>query len=704
MVAKGRNVRRVRTLAGVMVVAVGVLVNAATVNEDQKLTASDAAALDRFGNSCAIEGDTAIVGAERENGRQGAAYVFVRDPNTGVWSEEDKLVASDGAPNDEFGHAVSISGNYAIIGAPKDGASTTGSAYLFRRVSGSWAQQARIEAADQQTGDRFGSSVSIYGGTALIGARFEDGVLDATPNSGAACLFSRTGSSWTQDQKVTASDAATGDLFGASVALQGRFATVGAEFGGGGTGAAYVYARSQFVLVEEQKLTASDAAAGDSFGFSMATAGDTVLIGAPNADIALEANAGAAYVFVRDDAMAVGSKWSEQQKLTHSDGVLNDAFGFSVGVWDNVAVVGVDKDDEPGASTQGSVRDFERDPFTGVWTERDKLEASDIAAADALGISAGVNQGICIAGAHRDGDTGDADEDSGSAYIFEGLDPALVAGPAGANGFIRPRVVRVSSRLVVHADLDLGDDMVDFAQASTIEYGTKTHAISGMTQKRRGQWNYRSANRNIKVRVRESRRDDSKARFTISVRSYSDSLPNGNEFQTGFELGTFDVESRVALTAGKYSRADGEEFVTPLTLVRAIAKITGTGKDTLSLQAEFMGDSITVPGAPPVVTLRLGDPTAPHEVRLSQGVHTAGSRSDGWDFRRWDPGGGLRAEGIWFCHINYETRIIRVFARDVDLGPFAGGAAQPFLVSIGFGGTENAIQVTAYKRGSKIRY
>lgn len=158
-----------------------------------KLTASDAAAGDRFGVSVAIDGDAAVVGAYDadigDDTDAGAAYVFRRDPETGAWSEEDKLVADVPSENDHFGTSVAIDGDYIVVGAPYFGSG--GAAYVFHHEQGQWQQMVRLLPFDTQPDDdRFGYSVSIGGDVALIGAPRTGNDL-----KGAAYSFRRTGSS-----------------------------------------------------------------------------------------------------------------------------------------------------------------------------------------------------------------------------------------------------------------------------------------------------------------------------------------------------------------------------------------------------------------------------------------------------------------------------------------------------------------------------
>jgi len=377
---------------------------------ESKLTASDAAAGDWFGRSVSISGDTAVIGAYLDDdggNASGSAYVFTR--SGGVWTEQGKLTAFDAAANDFFGFSVSISGDTAVIGAYRDG-SYTGSAYVFTRSSGVWTQQGKLTASDAAVSDHFGYSVSVSGDTAVIGAYLDD---DGGSSSGSAYVFTRSAGVWTQQGKLTAFDAAYSDYFGLSVSISGDTAVIGARYdddAGGESGSAYVFTRSAGVWTEQGKLTASDAGAEDVFGGSVSISGDTVVIGASGDDDGGSAS-GSAYVFVLD---ATGV-WTQQGKLTASDAAASDWFGISVSISGDTAVIGADYDDD-GGSNSGSAYVFTRS--AGVWTQQEKLTASDAAENDQFGNSVSISGDTAVIGARYDDDGG---SNSGSAYIYEPL-------------------------------------------------------------------------------------------------------------------------------------------------------------------------------------------------------------------------------------------------------------------------------------------
>jgi hypothetical protein len=251
----------------------------------------------------AIEGDTALVGAEwddEEGFDSGSAYVFVRS-DTG-WTQQAKLTPSDGAEGDFFGRSVAVNGDTAVIGAvyDDDRGLQSGSAYVFVRSGTSWTQQAKLLASDGEWVDTFGSSVAVDGDTVLVGAAGDD---DSGNSSGSAYVFVRNGTSWTQQIKLWAADGAADDNFGSSVALDGNAAVIGAYGDDAGdndqyskSGSAYVFVRNGTSWSQQVKLLAPDGETEDVFGYSVAVSGSTALIGVYGDDDK-GMNSGSAYVF-----------------------------------------------------------------------------------------------------------------------------------------------------------------------------------------------------------------------------------------------------------------------------------------------------------------------------------------------------------------------------------------------------------------------
>jgi len=361
--------------------------------EVAKLMASDGAADDYFGNAVALDGDTAVIGAYGDDEGAGSAYVFRWDGATWV---EHKLTASDGAADDYFGfYSVALDGDTAVIGATGDDdlGDRSGSAYVFRWDGATWIEH-KLTASDGAAYDIFGVAVAVDGNTAVIGAYGDD------EGAGSAYVFRWDGATWIE-HKLTASDGAAYDLFGSSVAVAGDTAVIGAYGDDEGAGSAYVFRWDGATWVEH-KLTASDGAADDRFGYSVAVDGNTAVIGAAGDDD-LGISSGSAYVFRWD-----GATWVEH-KLTASDGAAYDRFGEAVALDGNTAVIGA----AGFTNSAGSAYVFVRDGTT--WTEQAKLTASDGAAYDYFGEAVALDGDTVVIGAYRDDDLGD---DSGSAYVF----------------------------------------------------------------------------------------------------------------------------------------------------------------------------------------------------------------------------------------------------------------------------------------------
>jgi len=347
-VAERRPAMRATTLMSVLLVSACIGLDALAQcdpKEVAKLLASDAAANDYFGSSVSVSGDAAVVGAWRDDDRgpeSGSAYVY--DRVGGVWTQTAKLLASDSGAGDWFGLSVAISGDTAVVGARYDDdlGEDSGSAYVFERVGGVWTQKAKLLASDGAEDDFFGHSVSLSGDTALVGAWGDD---DRWTDSGSAYVFERVGGVWTQKAKLLAPDGAVDDRFGSSVSISGDTALVGAygdDDRGPDSGSAYVFERVGGVWTQRAKLLASDGAAGDEFGISVAVSGDAAVVGA-HLDDDRGTWCGSAYVFER-----VGGVWTQKAKLFACDGAAADYFGESVSISGDTAVVGAYGDDDRG--------------------------------------------------------------------------------------------------------------------------------------------------------------------------------------------------------------------------------------------------------------------------------------------------------------------------------------------------------------------
>jgi hypothetical protein len=389
------------------------------VHENAKLTASDGAPGDWFGYSVSISGNVAVLGAFSKGCASGpecgSAYVYRFSPGApGQWVNEQKLTASDGAAYDYFGLSVSVSGDTAFVGAGGDDCgpipdADCGSAYVYRFNGTNWVQEQKLRALGGAGGDFFGGSVSVSGDVAVVGADLSD--CASGIECGSAYVYRFDGTNWVQEQRLTASDAAAGDTFGHSVSVSGDAIVVGAYrddcAAGGGSycGSAYVYRFNGTNWVQEQKLPASDAPVSDYFGESVSVSGDTIVVGAQHGYCGAPIGRGSASVYRFNR-----SSWVEEQTLCPSDGAFDERFGFSVSVSGDTIVVGAYGDNYCGASFGcGSAYVYR---FNGSgWVEQSKLTASDAAGTNYFGSSISVSGDLAVAGAP-------GAYCCGSAYVF----------------------------------------------------------------------------------------------------------------------------------------------------------------------------------------------------------------------------------------------------------------------------------------------
>ncbi len=362
--------------------------------QQAEFIAPDGVTGDNFGDAVAISGDTALVGAPWHG--NGAAYVFTGSGSS--WTEQAELTAPDGSTYDLFGAAVALSGDVAVIGAPdhKVGANgRQGAAYVFSGSGSTWTEQAELTASDGTTGDYFGTSVALSGDAALVGAPWH--AAGGNPNQGAAYLFADLGSGWSQEAELTASDGTTGDYFGTSVALSGETALVGAMnhavASNAGQGAAYLFGDSGAGWSQEAELASSDGGPADHFGLSVALSGETALIGAPYHQVGDNASQGAAYLFSDP-----GSGCSQEAELTASDGGANDQFGTSVALSGGSALVGALDHQVGDNASQGAAYLFS----DSGWGESQQAEltSSDGGANDQFGTSVALSGESALVGAY----------------------------------------------------------------------------------------------------------------------------------------------------------------------------------------------------------------------------------------------------------------------------------------------------------------
>ena len=301
------------------------------------LTAPDGRAPFRFGISVALSSGTALIGSAGVNVGQGRVYAFTTSDGAS-WTQDAEFAAHDKRDNNLFGHAVSLSGTTAMIGAYGRN-KYQGAGYVFEETSASvWTQQAELLATDGRSdGDDFGISTSLSGNTLVVGAPNQN-------SEGAAYVYTLNNSTWTFDTELSDPGVTAGDAFGNSVAVSGNTIIIGAYGTNGKTGAAYVYHRSTTGWHHQATLTASDQQVGDDFGYSVALSGSAALV----SSFGRNNFAGAVYLF----RSSVGS-WSQAQELVATDGASYDRFGFSVAISASAAVVGA-----PGHNASAGVAYF----------------------------------------------------------------------------------------------------------------------------------------------------------------------------------------------------------------------------------------------------------------------------------------------------------------------------------------------------------
>lgn len=370
------------------------------------------ATADLYGAAVSVADDVGIVGVwtDNEHGNStGAAHIFRR--NGSAWVHEQALRIDDATVFDYFGVALAIAGDVAVVGAPGEDDRTTdgGAVYIYRHAGSSWVLDAELFPNDLQVEERFGNAVALSGDTLLVGAWTDNGLGLA---SGSAYVFRHVGMQWVQEAKLLASDGAAGDWFGRSVALSGDTAVIGAPNDddlGVNAGSVYVFQRSGSTWAQEAKLYGDDTFAGDQLGTAVAVAGDVLVAGAPYFSTAGPAS-GAAYVFRRS-----GTSWAVEQKLLPVSGAVLDYFGYSVAMADDTAVIGAPLDGQLGFNS-GTAYVFRH--RGGTWTEEARLLASNGRAYNYLGISAALSGDTVILGS---ADTDAAADTSSVGYVFGGV-------------------------------------------------------------------------------------------------------------------------------------------------------------------------------------------------------------------------------------------------------------------------------------------
>jgi len=460
-----------------------VLVVPELVDSTTYVKATNTEKYDRFGIALAVSGNTLAVGSYYEDGSSGgvngdqldnnatdsgAVYVYVKE--NGSWRPESYIKPAHPDAFESFGYAVALDGDTLVVGAPgedgsiggvngdetDDGADSSGAVFVYTREAGVWTQEAYLKTSEPLTVDYLGSSVAVEGDTLVAGApghRVTDFNGDVVTVAGMASVFVRSQGVWMEQQTLLAREPTTNSNFGIDVGLSGETIVIGAyressdtrgvnaqETGAGATssGAAYVFTRARGIWNQDSFLKASDAAAGDYFGLSVAISGDYVVVGSPwrslpglRSDATLE-NAGAAYVFAQS-----GGSWYERATLTAANAGKDHHFGARVAMVGPLVAVsapgetgsgkGPSADPDRGAAYgAGAVYLFDRDR-QGEWFQAEYIKATNAAPNDSFGVAVSLTADTLAVGAYAEsgssmGVGGDQLDNgastSGAAYVY----------------------------------------------------------------------------------------------------------------------------------------------------------------------------------------------------------------------------------------------------------------------------------------------
>lgn len=398
-------------------------------DEDHQIVSSYPDIGTNYGREVAISGDTLAVGAARQYVMSldaGAVFVYRFDGSN--WSEE-AILFSDAPTNfAQFGKSVAIDGDTLVIGASteSDFGENSGSVYVFTRSGSTWTQQAKLHASDAAPGDIFGDIVAISGDKIVVGARGKDNF------TGAAYVFKNTAGSWSEEKKLTAFDAAASDVYGIGVSIDNDTIAIGASNDQYSIGAAYVYQYDGADWNFETKLT-PDNQNYNLFGNSVAVSGNRVVVGAHGANNLQ----GTAYVFVFD-----GSNWNQEAKLTASDAAVSNYFGYDVAFHNGQIAAGA----------------YGVDSYTGAtyvyalngtaWDEIARLTTNDATANNFFGVTVAMHDDFIVAGA-----TG-ANSNFGAVYSYNlPLSPSEPPPPAADLSEMIQLIIAANDTCISSGDL-----------------------------------------------------------------------------------------------------------------------------------------------------------------------------------------------------------------------------------------------------------
>jgi len=384
---------------------------------EQKVLASDGVADDQFGLHSVIDGSTALISAPLAPGGTWQGVVYAFDNVDGEWRQSQEITASDAGPSNQFGGWLALSGDTAVIGAPEapgvDGPDQRkGAVYFFTRAGGQWIQTQKAVPSDGVALDQFGGVLAFDGTTVMVSSNnFEEGEI------GAVYVLTRTNGIWTETQKLDALGDTPPGLFGGAIAVAGDTAFVASlNYNPDvATGWVYVLKRASNGIWTQAAILESPNGPGDYFGDSIAFNGTTVLIGAPGTTIGTNVWQGAVHVYTE----AEDGSWTHVQQFAASDGADNDIFGF-VAMHGHHALVGA----QHAAGGIGAAYVFSESG--GVWTEVHKLVPSDGVPDDYFAPGQiGVSDSAAVVGAWGASPNGNLNQ--GAAYFYSN-DPIFADG------------------------------------------------------------------------------------------------------------------------------------------------------------------------------------------------------------------------------------------------------------------------------------
>ncbi|WP_154221945.1 FG-GAP repeat protein [Marinicella rhabdoformis] len=409
--------------------------------QQQKLTAFDGMADDFYGTAVSISNNRALVGSKYHDPSinqvtvENAGAVYYYEYENGQWTFKQKIIASDADTNDQFGNAISLSGDRLMIGSFRNDEESgdAGAVYVFEFNNSTWVETEKLTASDAANSDWFGYTIAVHQDTAMIAASSND---DLGNRSGKIYVFNHDGQNWIEGQKLTTSDGTDNTRLGASISLSTNRMVAGANFhptNGLAGGAAYVfeYNSNNSLWEETQQLLSDSIIDGANFGHAVSLSGDRILVGAIE-DTGIVADSGAAYLFEYD-----GQSWALRQKITEAAVDGGDEFGSAVSVVGDRLYIGAQNAGFNGAYS-GVVYVYDRlsDDMLGTdWVKSDEIFGLDTNARDEFGVSISMDGGQMMIGAHRDFAVAN---NGGSAYIMDASFPVKVSvtGLSAGNDFI----------------------------------------------------------------------------------------------------------------------------------------------------------------------------------------------------------------------------------------------------------------------------